>query len=239
MKTTHAVVALALAALAGAAQAQPYGQRYGGYGHQGLYVHFELGLGGMETKTSGAAPELTLSGAAGQFALAVGGSITPQLGLGAELWEAAGWSPNVRASDGSASFTSDDSSSFTLLGLGPRLTFWIAPEYLNMYLSATPSLTWLSYDINGERKIEQDRGGAALGRREGVVARPLAVGLRRLRPAPPGLEPGPGLQRGHLEDGRGRDQLLDHVELMARTRCGVFPGRFVGLGLGLGLVHGW
>lgn len=162
MKTTHAVVALALAALAGAAQAQPYGQRYGGYGHQGLYVHFELGLGGMETKTSGAAPELTLSGAAGQFAIAVGGSITPQLGLGAELWEAAGWSPNVRASDGSASFTSDDSSSFTLLGLGPRLTFWIAPEYLNMYLSATPSLTWLSYDINGERRSNKTGAGLRL-----------------------------------------------------------------------------
>ena len=89
MKTTHAVVALALAVLAGTAQAQPYGQPYGGYGHQGLYVHFELGLGGMESKTSGAAPELTLSGTAGQFSVAVGGSITPQLGLGAELWDAA------------------------------------------------------------------------------------------------------------------------------------------------------
>ncbi len=152
MKAQHTMVALALAALAGTAQAAPRGYGgYGGYGHQGLYVHFELGLGGMRSETSGASPELTLSGVTGEFAASVGGSITPQLGLGGEIWDAVGVSPDVDVSDGSGTYTTDDESRFTLVGFGPRVTYWIAPEYLNMYLSATPSITWFSYDLNGDR----------------------------------------------------------------------------------------
>ena len=117
--------------------------------HEGFYFHVELGLGGMETRAGATSnnESMSLSGAAGSFNLALGWSLGDHLVLGGEIWAMSASQPDVKVGNTSAS--SDSNSDVTLIGWGPTIRYYIAPEHLNMFLAATPAFTQVSTKLNG------------------------------------------------------------------------------------------
>ena len=117
--------------------------------HEGFYLHVELGLGGTETRAAATSTneEMSLSGGAGAFDIALGWSLGDHLVLGGEIWDMVVPQPDVKV--GSSSATSDSDSQLSLVGWGPTIRYYIAPEHLNMFLAATPSLTQVSTRLNG------------------------------------------------------------------------------------------
>jgi hypothetical protein len=117
--------------------------------HRGFYFHVELGLGGMETKTSSTSTteSMSLSGGGGAFNLAFGYSITDHLVLGGEVWDMVVPEPDVKV--GNTSTSSDSDSQVAVVGWGPTIRYYIAPEHLNLFLAATPALTQVTTRLNG------------------------------------------------------------------------------------------
>lgn len=143
MHSVRLAVVTALVLAAPAALAQGSGQwRH----HQGLHAHLELGPGGLFSGTEDEDPELGIAGAAGSFAISVGGSLVPNVILGGELWDMSARNPELHV-EGDGTF---DTSGATLsvVGIGPNLTVYLAPASANVYFSFTPSLTWTRADLN-------------------------------------------------------------------------------------------
>lgn len=156
MKTIRIALALALGLAGRVALADDEGPMHE---HHGFYLHLEGGIGGLSSSTN-RSPRLTLSGGGGSLAISFGGSIGPVLALSGEVWDLVAIAPDVKYGSSTASTSDDDS--FALVGFGPKVTFYIAPEHLNMYVSATPSLTQCTLDVNGEKGSTRDGLGLRL-----------------------------------------------------------------------------
>jgi hypothetical protein len=117
--------------------------------HDGFYLHAGLGLGGMESRAgaTGTSEEARLSGVGMAFNLALGWSLGDHWAIGGEVWDMVVPQPDVRV--GSTTTGSDSDSDVTLTGWGPTVRFYIAPEHLNMFLAATPSITQVTTRLNG------------------------------------------------------------------------------------------
>lgn len=127
--------------------------------HHGFYLHLEGGLGGVSSHTNGNAyyESATISGGGGAFALSAGWSIGRIIVVGGEVWDMVAFSPDV--SSGGETVSTDGDSSFAVVGWGPKLTVWIAPERVNMYFSATPSITQCTAEgKGGEASMEVGSG---------------------------------------------------------------------------------
>jgi len=127
--------------------------------HRGVHVHLEGGIGALRTEASGGSTGVTLSGPGGFFSAAVGGAITPNVILGAEVWSAGAFQPDV--SSGSTTTSGMHDSALGVGGLGPTVRLYIAPESANVFLSFTPSMTWLGWFrvVNDEATHTSTRTG--------------------------------------------------------------------------------
>jgi hypothetical protein len=147
--------------------------------HRGFFFHVALGAGGMESRagTTSAAESASLSGPGVAFNLALGGSITDHLVLGGEVWGMTVTQPDVRV--GGTSAGSDSDSDVTVTGWGPTIRFWVAPESLNLYLQATPSLTQVTTRLYGGEGSTRIGLGARLsvGKEWWLGSSPWGIGV--------------------------------------------------------------
>ena len=118
--------------------------------HRGVHVHLEGGIGAMDSETSGGGPGIRFSGPGGFFAVAVGGAVGGRLIVGGEAWSAGAYQPDV--TQDSTTTTGMHQSAVAVAGVGPTIRLYIAPESANMFLSLTPSMTWLGWfrNVNDE-----------------------------------------------------------------------------------------
>jgi opacity protein-like surface antigen len=155
-------LATGVASAQGQAQGQPppygpppgYGPPPPGYGpprayggihtHDGFFLQLDLGAGAMSTSTSYGGSTIDMSGTAGQFSLALGGAVAPNLILAGHLWGVSVSSPDVEI-DGQSFGTAD--ATLGLSGIGLNVTYYIMP--VNIYLSVTPSIGVLTSESGG------------------------------------------------------------------------------------------
>jgi hypothetical protein len=112
--------------------------------HVGLFLRFDFGLGYQGSSTSASATGFSFDsahGGAGELGIAVGGAVKENVLLAAHFWGTAVASPTV-TTNGTA-FSSGGDFSSSLFGIGPSLDYYFMPQ--NVYLSVTPSLTWLRF----------------------------------------------------------------------------------------------
>ncbi|GEJ56826.1 outer membrane beta-barrel protein [Anaeromyxobacter diazotrophicus] len=152
---SKALVALALALGAAGAQAQV--QSPTSHRHDGFYLRLDLGLGYMHQKEPQTGGDLEISGAAGEFGVAVGGALQDNLILAGHLFGMSISDPKV--SVGGVQQASSLSSS-TLVGIGPQLTYYFMPA--NVYVSGTLALTRLSTRNSGVDGNSEWGGGLQL-----------------------------------------------------------------------------
>jgi hypothetical protein len=176
MRSVRIAVLLALALAAPAALAQGRGHWRQ---HQGLHAHLEVGPGGLFTGTEDESPNLGIAGPAGSLAVALGGSLAPNVILGGELWAMSAHDPDLHVEGDRTYDTSDSSLSIT--GIGPNLTLYLAPASANLYLSLTPSLTWTRADLDIPTYQFETRVGLglrfALGKEWWIAESPWGLGL--------------------------------------------------------------
>jgi len=146
------VVAVGSFVAGGVAQAQPKGASHT---HDGLFLQMDLGLGGMTSTLKGPGGELELSGLAGEFSIALGYAVTQNFVLAAHYWGASVSEPDVKLNGQDLGTASDATQ--TLAGLGLNLTYYFMP--INIYVSATPSIGFLSVEEGGS-ELDTDSGFA-------------------------------------------------------------------------------
>ena len=162
------MIAGGLLLAAPAAQAQS-----GFHEHDGFYLHLEGGFGSMSSKASQPGLDAELSGGSGEFAIAIGGAVTPNLVLAGQLWGISASSPDVKlngTSYGSAN------GSLGLSGIGLEITYYFMP--LNLYLSAVPSIATLSANSgNGSASTKSGFGLKLAVGKEWWVSQDWGIGL--------------------------------------------------------------
>jgi hypothetical protein len=153
MRRVLAACVLAMVVAPGAVRAQ----EQGAHRHDGFFLQMDLGAGGLGSGASQGGDELTLTGSAGQFSIAVGGAVAENFVLAGHLWGAVADEPTVTL-DG------DDMGRFdgtnTLTGVGLNLTYYFMP--LNLYLSATPSLTQMAFERNADGERQEMETGLGI-----------------------------------------------------------------------------
>jgi hypothetical protein len=112
--------------------------------HVGLFFRFDLGLGYLGASTS---PSTTLfgfdsaHGLAGELGVAMGGAVRENLLVGGHFWANSVAAPTLR--DRGASIATGGDFSSTLFGIGPSFDYYFMPQ--NVYVTITPSLTWVRF----------------------------------------------------------------------------------------------
>ncbi len=112
--------------------------------HAGVYLHLDLGLGALVSSASTPLGDAKISGAGGNFSVAVGAAISENFIVAGHVWDHVASNPTVTLAGMSASSTN---SSLTLVGLGVDLTWYDMPS--NFYITMTPAITSLSVDVGG------------------------------------------------------------------------------------------
>jgi hypothetical protein len=111
--------------------------------HVGFFLRFDLGFGYMGSSTS-VSPIVTFDSAhgfAGELGLAVGGAVAPNVLLGAHFWGTGMAWPTLTSRG--VSVPSGGDFAVSLYGIGPSFDFYFMPK--NIYLTVTPSVTWLRF----------------------------------------------------------------------------------------------
>jgi hypothetical protein len=132
--------------------------------HVGPFLRFDLGFGYTDSRTSASGTLFSfdsLHGPGPAFALAMGGALKENFVLAGEFWSSwVAW-PTVTSHGASIS---TGSFSASVYGFGPNITWFLIPA--NVYLSFTPSLTWLMLsDAYGSYQTDTGFGGrVALGK---------------------------------------------------------------------------
>ncbi|HET7754515.1 MAG TPA: hypothetical protein VFK85_11450 [Anaeromyxobacteraceae bacterium] len=146
------LVAVAVLAFAGAAQAQDSYSYPGVHTHDGFFLQMDLGVGGMASSVDQGGGDLKLSGGSGQFSVGVGGAVARNFVIAGQVWAVSVPDPDVKL--GGTKLGEADAT-LSLSGIGVQLVYYFMP--LNVYVSATPSLTRLSLD-EGSSTGESDTG---------------------------------------------------------------------------------
>jgi len=113
--------------------------------HMRFFLRLDLGLGYMGSSTSPTATALGFDssrGPAGAFGVALGGAVKENFILAGHFWGTWVSAPNLYSS-GTEYSTGGDSTT-SLVGFGPSFTWYFMPN--NIYVTLTPSLTWLNFD---------------------------------------------------------------------------------------------
>jgi TolB-like protein len=106
--------------------------------HDGFFMRFQLGYGGLRSSS----PGKEFSGTAGSFALGLGVSLTDNLVLFGELYDDVSTSPTVTINGVSA--TTNGNVTHTLIGYGAGVAWYVTSW--NAYLSATGGVGHLQLD---------------------------------------------------------------------------------------------
>ena len=118
--------------------------------HVGFFLRFDLGLGYLGSSTSASATGLNFDsarGVAGELGLAVGGALRENLILAGHFWGAAAASPTL--TQRGTSIPTGGDFALSLFGIGPSIDYYFMPQ--NVYVSVTPSLTWVSFSDFSDR----------------------------------------------------------------------------------------
>jgi len=98
----------------------------------------------MGSSTSPTATAFTFDsahGLAGELGLALGGAVAENVLVGGHLWGVSMVSPTINS--GGVAIPTGGDFSVTLFGIGPSFDYYFMPH--NVYLTVTPSLTWLRF----------------------------------------------------------------------------------------------
>jgi hypothetical protein len=107
--------------------------------HLGFLLRADLGPSYLQSSTSGGGTSVRLSGLGLSVGMLLGGTLSENTILGADIWGMSAFSQKVSV----AAFTgSNGDSSVQLIGYGVNLTHYFMPA--NVYLSVSPSLVVLS-----------------------------------------------------------------------------------------------
>ncbi len=112
--------------------------------HVGFFLRFDGGLGYLGSSTSASATGFNFDsahGVAGELGLAIGGAVAENVLLAGHLWGTSVVSPTI-TSRGAAIPTGGDFS-VSLFGVGPSFDYYFMPH--NVYVTVTPSLTWVRF----------------------------------------------------------------------------------------------
>ncbi|HVP66830.1 MAG TPA: hypothetical protein VMT17_06165 [Anaeromyxobacteraceae bacterium] len=107
--------------------------------HKGFFLRMDGGFGYLGSSASQGGLSVSVNGFSSQFGVAVGAAIVENLILAGDFWGAIAWAPSVTVSGGTAN---GGSVSSNLIGIGPHVTYYFMPA--NVYVSVTPSVTWVS-----------------------------------------------------------------------------------------------
>ena len=111
--------------------------------HVGFFMRLDFGFGYASSSTSASQTLFIFNSAHGvdfDFAFAIGGAVKENAILAGEFWSS--WVASPTLSLNGASVPSGYSFSTSIYGLGPNFTWYIMPA--NVYISVTPSVTWMS-----------------------------------------------------------------------------------------------
>jgi hypothetical protein len=142
--------------------------------HVGFHFQGDLGVGGSQSTASDAGDEVKYSGPGGLYSLAVGGSVVPNLIIGAQLWGAS--VSDVRLTVNGSSQTLDGIT-YQTYGFGPMVKFYAMPA--NIYLAVTPSIAQLRLSDDNQNEDTTKWGPAlrlAVGK-EWYVSQRWGMGL--------------------------------------------------------------
>jgi hypothetical protein len=123
-------------------QYQP-GPQQAGYGarrHDGFFIRPELGVGYVSTKGTQDGVTLKVSGSGATLGLAIGGAVTENFILAAQVWDIVASSPDAEVSGGGLSASGSVDGTSAVVGYGVLLNWYLQN---NVYLAVTPSLTRL------------------------------------------------------------------------------------------------
>ena len=112
--------------------------------HVGFFFRFDAGLGYLGSSTSASATGFDFDsahGLAGELGLAIGGALAENTLLAGHFWGTSVASPEI-TSRGVAIPTGGDFS-VSLFGIGPSFDHYFMPQ--NVYVTVTPSLTWVRF----------------------------------------------------------------------------------------------
>jgi Bacterial SH3 domain len=112
--------------------------------HVGLFLRFDAGFGYMGSSTSASSTSLNFDsahGGAGELGLAVGGAVAENVLLAAHFWGTGVVSPTITS--GGTSIPAGGDFSASLFGIGPSFDYYFMPH--NVYVTVTPSLTWVRF----------------------------------------------------------------------------------------------
>jgi hypothetical protein len=138
----------------------PQGPRPGAHEHDGFFLRFHLGFGASSFKTDNAGSSIEVSGGGGDFALALGGALTPHLVIYGELAGISTTNNPTLKLDGES--RSSGSGSMGLSSIGPGAAYFFGDS--NYYLSGSLSLAWLNFSsaLNISRTKDSSDTGIAL-----------------------------------------------------------------------------
>jgi hypothetical protein len=140
--------------------------------HRGFFIRLDVGLGYLGSGVTQNGTDLTVSGAAGAFSFALGGSVAHNQILAFHLWDLVATEPTFNSAGSSSRSTN---TNFGVVGIGPQYTVY---SQQNVYLSLTPSLTKVIENAAG-LATETDWGfglRAAVGK-EWWVSRNWGLGI--------------------------------------------------------------
>lgn len=118
--------------------------------HDGLFLQVDGGFGVFSTEADDI--DAKLDGGAGQFSFALGGSVTENLVIAGQLWLTTASEPDSDVGGLQGSFD----GSVNLVGVGPNITYYFMP--INVFLSATPSITRVTIDGAGDADGSTEAG---------------------------------------------------------------------------------
>ncbi len=143
----------------------------GAFRHTGFFLRLDAGLGYMGSSTSIGD---SAHGGAGELGLAVGGAVAENVLLAAHFW---GVGTLASPDTSGAFFPPGGDVSVSLYGIGPSFDYYFMPH--NVYVTVTPSLTWVRFTDNFFNTFDTSAGFGtrfALGK-EWWVSHHLGIGL--------------------------------------------------------------
>jgi hypothetical protein len=125
---------------------RPMPVAYPGYHeHDGFYLRLVMGAGYLNTTMSVSGDSATLSGFAGSFAAAVGGSIAPNLIIYGEI---SGMSVNEPTMSYRGTSSTQRDVTFSMLTFGPGLAYYLQP--MNVYFSGSVGFGYFNFSDNND-----------------------------------------------------------------------------------------
>ena len=124
--------------------------------HLGFALRLDGGIGYLGTSDS--MLDMSIEGVSGSFGFVIGGAVTENFIIGADLWDIVAFSPTF--SQGGTSVSGTDTA-MALVGFGLNLTYYFMPA--NVYLSVSPSLTSVSLTGNGTSGSTESGFGMKIG----------------------------------------------------------------------------